>query len=464
MRHLLPRHPDVAGDPHRVRQLGERHCLGVPPGRRVRGRQDEMDGIAEELVALQPRRHPQRLVQPLVTEHEVDLAQRESGQRLLGLGLDQLAAQPRRIGRQRLHRRQGEPQRHGLKAGDPPAARDGAGSRGQIGLGERGARQQRLGVVDQHERRVGQPHAATGALEQLHAGLALEHRELLRDGRRRELERVGDCSDRLSFVQLAQEAQAVDVEHRAATLPSLVAKENRCYANVNCAGWGSGDLPAARQDRRASSSSASRRQSRRSRPGGLSCRDDQSSAARTTDVAATTRPTIQPATSWPTSTAPRTTPMPTIPPVAITRIKPRSIPVRRRSRPGTIPCGRPCRRASRSAARASRDGVSAPGSVSAGSSRAGGSLDSEDVTRERLPSGRTIDPAVRRGSPGLSQSASATRRSQRPRRSPSAPDRPLPDPFPFPFPFPFGPDAWISSCTAGAGAGASMAFIALSPA
>ena len=161
-------------------------------------------------------------MQPLVTEHEVDLAQREGGQRLLGLGLDQLAAQPRRVGRQRLHRRQREPQRHGLKRGDPPAARDRARSRGQIGLGERRAREQRLRVVDQHERRVGQPHAATGAFEQLHAGLALEHRELLRDGRRRELERVGDGSDRPAFVQLAQEAQAVDVEHRAATLLSLV--------------------------------------------------------------------------------------------------------------------------------------------------------------------------------------------------------------------------------------------------
>ena len=81
--------------------------------------------------------------------------------------------------------------------------------------------EQRLGVLDQHERRVGQAHAAAGALEQPHAGLALEHRELLRDGRRRELERVGDGGDRPALVQLAQQAEAVDVEHRAATLPNL---------------------------------------------------------------------------------------------------------------------------------------------------------------------------------------------------------------------------------------------------
>ena len=43
----------------------------------------------------------QRLVLPLVAEHEVEVAERERGQRLLGLGLDQLAAQPRRLALQR---------------------------------------------------------------------------------------------------------------------------------------------------------------------------------------------------------------------------------------------------------------------------------------------------------------------------------------------------------------------------
>ena len=78
--------------------------------------------------------------------------------------------------------------------------------------------------LDEHERRVGQAHAAAGALEQPHAGLALEHRELLRDGRRRELQRVGDRGDRPALVQLAQQAQAAEVEHCAATLPNLVQK------------------------------------------------------------------------------------------------------------------------------------------------------------------------------------------------------------------------------------------------
>ena len=64
------------------------------------------------------------------------------------------------------------------------AARDRAGDGGEVGLGERRALEQRVGVLDERERRVGEPDAAAGALEQAHAGLALEHGELLGDGRR----------------------------------------------------------------------------------------------------------------------------------------------------------------------------------------------------------------------------------------------------------------------------------------
>ncbi len=102
----------------------------------------------------------------------------------------------------------------GLEARDPRAAGDGAGGRREVGLGQRGALEQRAGVLDEHQRRVGQAHAAAGPLEQPHAGLALEHRELLRDRRGRELERVGDRGDRPALVQLAQQPEAAEVEHR----------------------------------------------------------------------------------------------------------------------------------------------------------------------------------------------------------------------------------------------------------
>jgi hypothetical protein len=119
--------------------------------------------------------------------------------------------------------------------------------------------------------------------------------------------------------------------------------------------------------------------------GDYSCRDDQSSAARITEVRPITRPTIQPATSWPTSTAPRSTAMPMIPPVATSRMVARSILVRRRSRPGSIPPSRSRRRASRSRWRAWRDVSSDSGSVKDRSPDAGASPDCEDVMAAGYP-------------------------------------------------------------------------------
>ena len=63
------------------------------------------------------------------------------------------------------------------------------------------------------ERRVGQAHAAAGALEQRHARLALEDRQLLGDRGGRELQRVGDRGDRPAGGELAQQADAAEVEH-----------------------------------------------------------------------------------------------------------------------------------------------------------------------------------------------------------------------------------------------------------
>jgi hypothetical protein len=85
------------------RELGHRHGVAVrrPPG--ARG-QDDRTGSRSSSWRSRPVGSRQRLVLPLVAEHEVDVAHRQRGQRLLGLGLDELAAQPRRVARQRLHR------------------------------------------------------------------------------------------------------------------------------------------------------------------------------------------------------------------------------------------------------------------------------------------------------------------------------------------------------------------------
>ena len=99
------------------------------------------------------------------------------------------------------------------------AAGDRAGRGGEVGLRQRRPLEQRFGVLHQDESRVREPDAAARAFEQRHARLALEDRELLGDRRRRELERVGDRGDRAALVQLAEEAEAAQVEHRLGTLP-----------------------------------------------------------------------------------------------------------------------------------------------------------------------------------------------------------------------------------------------------
>jgi hypothetical protein len=184
----------------------------------VVGRQDEVDRVRVEVLAVDARRPRARLVLPLVGEHDVDVPERQRGQRLLRLGLDELAAQAGRGARERLHRGRGDADRDRLERRDPGQPRDAPRGRRQLRLRDGGALEQRLGVVDEDDRRVGQAHAAAGALEQRHARLALEHRELLGDGGGREPERVGHRGDRAARVQLVQQTEAAEVEHPLATL------------------------------------------------------------------------------------------------------------------------------------------------------------------------------------------------------------------------------------------------------
>jgi hypothetical protein len=200
----------VAAHPCVARDGVERDLLRQRAGRR----RDEAHLVEQELVALQSRGQPPGAVLPLVAEDQVDVAEREERQGLLGLGLEEVQREARRLPRQAHHGRDRDLQRDGLEAGDPRAARHRPRGRGELRLGERRALQQRVRVPDEHERRVREPHAPPGALEQGDADLALERREPLRDGRRGELQRVGHGGDRPALVQLAQQAQSAQVEHR----------------------------------------------------------------------------------------------------------------------------------------------------------------------------------------------------------------------------------------------------------
>ena len=70
-----------------------------------------------------------------------------------------------------------------------------------------------VGVIDERAPGVGQPHAAAAALDELRAGLALERRDLLGDGRLRVRQALGGGGERALRGDLAQDAHTADIEH-----------------------------------------------------------------------------------------------------------------------------------------------------------------------------------------------------------------------------------------------------------
>ena len=213
LHHLLPAGAGIAGGPRLAGQVGQARGPLATAGRRMAGGQDQVHGVAVQVDAVDAGGPGPGLVLPLVAQDQVHVAQLQRRQGVLGLGLAQLTAQPRVLAGQRADGRDGHLQRHRLERGDPRPAADLAGGGRQLGLGQLGAVQQRLGVAHQHDRRVGQPDAAARGLEQRHARLALQHRQLLRDRRRGELQRVGHRGHRAPLVQLAQQPESPEVEH-----------------------------------------------------------------------------------------------------------------------------------------------------------------------------------------------------------------------------------------------------------
>lgn len=120
-----------------------------------------------------------RLMRPLVGEHEIEVAQGQRGERLLWFGLDQLTAQLRCGLSEYGQRRRGYLERHGLEGRDSCTTDRGPVDGSEISLGLLGSVEQHLCVTDQDKRRVGQPDASAGALEECDSGFALENGQLL---------------------------------------------------------------------------------------------------------------------------------------------------------------------------------------------------------------------------------------------------------------------------------------------
>ena len=217
----------MAGRPDLAGQLGQRHGAAMAARRRMVRGQHEVDRVAVQVVAVDAGGPRVRLVLPLVGQDEVDVAERQRRQRLLGLGLDELAAQAGRLARERAHGRDGEAQRGRLERGDPrppgdvPAA--AASSASASSARSSSASAWPTSTIAASVSRTPRPARSSSGTP----GLALEHRELLRDGRGRELQGVGHRGDRAARVQLVQQAQAAQIEHRKQRYRVTVRNQSR---------------------------------------------------------------------------------------------------------------------------------------------------------------------------------------------------------------------------------------------
>ena len=200
------------GDP---RLLGEVVQLHRAPARRpVSLREHDANRVVEEVRLLDRVVLGEGDEVVLVHEPEVELSRLDAGQarervRLGERELDRRVAPAKLRDRLRHDRRVGGGE--GGEAEHPAAqARD----RLDLGLCGGEAGDDPVGVGDEGAPGLGQADGPRAALDQSHARLPLEGRDLLRDCRRRESERVCGGGDRAVFGNRAQHPHPSNVEHK----------------------------------------------------------------------------------------------------------------------------------------------------------------------------------------------------------------------------------------------------------
>ena len=170
-------------------------------------------GVLHERGQLEVRGERARHRVVVVDERQVDLpgAQQRAG--LVGLGLDHSQLDLRMAAVEHGHGLRHERGAGALEAGEPQPAAAQPGDRGQLLLGGVQAAEDRVGVLHERATGVGQAHAAGAALDEPGAGLALERRHVLADGRLREAQRLRGRGERALRRDLAKDLHAAHVEH-----------------------------------------------------------------------------------------------------------------------------------------------------------------------------------------------------------------------------------------------------------
>ena len=147
-------------------------------------------------------------------ERHVELAGGEHRDRLLGLGLEH---RERNVGVPSAERGHGGGHQRGAGGREgrhPDAAAAQAGDRLKLALGDRLLGDNRVGVTEQRLAGVGESDPAGRAIEQRHAGAALECRHLLGDRRLRVGECLGGGRERAEPGDLAEDLQVAQLKHK----------------------------------------------------------------------------------------------------------------------------------------------------------------------------------------------------------------------------------------------------------
>ena len=119
-------------------------------------------------------------------------------------------------GRDRAQRPRGgseQARQRGREAADPHLSARRGVLRGEVALELLQLREQRVGVAEQHVRRGREAHAAARGFEQRVADLAFERGQLLRDRRRREMQRIRGRGERAVVGHRSQRPQSSQVDH-----------------------------------------------------------------------------------------------------------------------------------------------------------------------------------------------------------------------------------------------------------
>ena len=193
--------------PGSLGQIGEL-CRGAP--RTLRGHQQHQV-VKVEVGLVDVRVHRFRNAGVFLAHNQVELPVAQPFVRGGDFPLDELDPQFRELMREHGERRRGQHRHCRLERGHPQGARHPILGGFEFGFSLFQSAQHRLRVGHQGQCPVGEPHRAPDAFQELCAGLFLQQGELLRDRRRRVVQRLGNGGQGAAMMQLVKNPQSVHV-------------------------------------------------------------------------------------------------------------------------------------------------------------------------------------------------------------------------------------------------------------